>query len=281
VTRIAVLTDDARHLVEQEYLVNHLIERWRTQDIDVVVSDGAGGWPDADTALLHVDRTRVPDSFQALGDRYPAVINLRGTDMSKRVVSRNLLQEGDGWSGPVIVKTDANAGGHRERSLTYRAPFLGLVRRVRDRTGNWQETGVLHTSDYPIYAGACEVPPAVWRNPGLVVERFLPERRADEYVLRQWMFLGDREVGILSFGPEPIVKAANVTSYEALDEVPESLRLMRAQWGLDYGKFDYVLHDGEAVLLDANRTPTSGAHPSDAGRVRIRHLAEGVSGFLA
>jgi hypothetical protein len=31
--------------------------------------------------------------------------------------------------------------------------------------------------------------------------------------------------------------------------------LERSRLGFDYGKFDYVMHEGRAVLLDANSTP--------------------------
>jgi hypothetical protein len=279
--RIAVVTDDAAHLVAQGYLVNHLIARWRLDGFQVVVSDGVGGWPAADLAVLHVDRTRVPDSFQGLRDRYPVVVNLGGTDISKRVVSRNLLTFNDGYDGAVIVKTDANAGGHRERSLGYRTPVLGLARRVRDRFGAWESTGVLSTLKYPVYASMSDVPPAVWRNPALVVERFTPERRGADFAIRQWVFLGSREYARVGFGPQPIVKAANVTSSEVLDEIPECLRAMRADLGIDYGKFDFVVHEDDIVLLDANRTPTGGVQGGGAAVDLVSHLSEGIGDFLA
>jgi len=38
--------------------------------------------------------------------------------------------------------------------------------------------------------------------------------------------------------------------------VPEELHAMWARLGFDFGKFDYVVRDGQIVLLDANRTPT-------------------------
>jgi hypothetical protein len=37
--------------------------------------------------------------------------------------------------------------------------------------------------------------------------------------------------------------------------VPDELRQRRHELGFNYGKFDFVLHQGKANLLDANKTP--------------------------
>jgi hypothetical protein len=46
--------------------------------------------------------------------------------------------------------------------------------------------------------------------------------------------------------------------------VPDDLRETRRRLGFDYGKWDFVLHEGRAVLIDANKTP--GRPPNPAGR---------------
>jgi hypothetical protein len=61
--------------------------------------------------------------------------------------------------------------------------------------------------------------------------------------------------------------------------VPEALRAERARLGFDYGKFDFVVVDGEAVLLDANRTP-SAPPPSAAMDRSNAHLAGGLDAWL-
>jgi hypothetical protein len=63
--------------------------------------------------------------------------------------------------------------------------------------------------------------------------------------------------------------------------VPDELRAMRRALGFDYGKFDFVVNEGKAVLLDANRTPTAGGPLSDSVRAHMSDLAEGVSALLA
>ena len=42
--------------------------------------------------------------------------------------------------------------------------------------------------------------------------------------------------------------------------VPEALHTLRARLGIDYGKLDYVIHEGQVQLLDVNRTPTFARH---------------------
>jgi hypothetical protein len=74
-----------------------------------------------------------------------------------------------------------------------------------------------------------------------------------------------------------VVKGASGTD---LDFVPvdDAIVTARNELGFDYGKFDYVIHDGEAVLLDINTTPTFGKAYSPEVRSKIvTQLAKGVS----
>ena len=100
-----------------------------------------------------------------------------------------------------------------------------------------------------------EVGEAVWADPSLVVERFVPEEDGDGgFVLRTWVFMGARERCTRSVTAGRISKAADVLRYEPA-EVPPEIRAERERLGFDFGKFDFVIHKGEPVLLDANRTP--------------------------
>ena len=62
---------------------------------------------------------------------------------------------------------------------------------------------------------------------------------------------------------------------------PPQLRGLLREHGVDYGKIGYVLHDGEIVLFDVNRTPGSGA-PIDRqlSEVFAQRLAAGLEGFI-
>jgi hypothetical protein len=99
------------------------------------------------------------------------------------------------------------------------------------------------------------------------------------YCLRQWLFFGDREVGSIAYSRHPVVKANRIIKRERISEFPDELRRRREALGFDYGKFDYVIADGEVVLYDANRTPVdrAGRATSDL----VRHLATGIGVFLS
>src|SRR5208282_4307513 len=80
-------------------------------------------------------------------------------------------------------------------------------------------------------------------------------------------------------GPRAIVKASETTFSEPVP-VPEELREMRARLGFDYGKFDFVVNQGRATLLDANRTPRSAPNLSAHFVRNAGSLAAGINYFL-
>ena len=54
---------------------------------------------------------------------------------------------------------------------------------------------------------------------------------------------------------------------------------MRRRLGLDYGKIDYVIHQGQVVILDANRTPAGPGTPEATART-VGDLADGIWSLL-
>jgi hypothetical protein len=113
------------------------------------------------------------------------------------------------------------------------------------------------TGEYRILDRLEEVPEVVWKNPGLVVERFLPEPDPPGgFAYRTWVFAGARERCNRFVTAEPISKGAGVLRYGPVD-VPAKIREERARLNFDFGSFDFVIHEGEPILLDANRTRTS------------------------
>ncbi|MGH7631436.1 MAG: hypothetical protein ACREOF_19030, partial [Gemmatimonadales bacterium] len=135
--------------------------------------------------------------------------------------------------------------------------------------------------DYRIFARAADVPPAWYQCSDLVVERFLHEREGDGYVVRSYQFLGDRWTCQRMIAPHPIVNASTHVAIEPVEPAPAIERL-RCELGFDYGKFDYVMHHGEAVLLDTNKTTGGGCLPWTAELdVSRRHRAEGLYSFFS
>ena len=54
------------------------------------------------------------------------------------------------------------------------------------------------------------------------------------------------------------------------------VRAVRQKLGIDFGRFDFVLYEGHAVLIDANKTP---ARPSGLEEVLVRGAAEFADGL--
>ena len=96
------------------YLIHHLAQVWREDGLEVVYLYGIERFVPADLVLVHVDLTVVPESYLEFAARYPIVLNGRVQDIRKTVTSRYLVQPGDDWDGPVIVKSDLNCGGAAE-----------------------------------------------------------------------------------------------------------------------------------------------------------------------
>jgi hypothetical protein len=282
VAHVVILTHPYDAFESRPTFLREMAAVWREQGLPVTVCTDSAQHVDADLAVLHVDLTVVPPDYLAFVRRYPVAVNGRVTDISKRRISRNLVRRGDGYDGPVIVKTDRNYGGKAEAYATERGrPLARCAYALRQRLP-WAWRAHIPSSGYRVFDSAARVPWAVWRNRHLVVERFLPERGAapDEYGLRTWVFMGDRETNSICYSRHPIVKSDNILRREPVADVPDELRGMRRDLGFDFGKFDYALVDGRVVLYDANRTPSLGAFTSAEVLPRIRHLAEGIRAFL-
>lgn len=246
------------------YFLREIAQVWREQGICVEVQRGAERRFEADVVVNHVDMTVVPVEYLSLFRSYPRAINGCVADISKRSVSQNLVRRNDSYEGPVIVKGNLNAGGFREAAL---AAILKVP-------------GPTPVDKYAIHDRVEDVPDSVWDDPNRVVEKLLCEREGEHYLLRTWVFLGDRETNSLSYANGPIVKQRTVIRREVVDWIPDELRQMREELAFDYGKFDYGIVDGRVVLYDANRTPSLGTFKREDFMPRIRLYAEGLKAFL-
>ncbi len=277
VRRVAVYLGRGDQLT-QRYVLAFLCDRWRNAGIDVVLLDAPDRLVDAEVAIVHVDATRRPGSYDALPGHYPRVINGGVRDISKRRISAQILSRDTSYDAPVIVKTDANCFDMPDTSRRRRGG--GLLPRLWFRAADsvWPTVAreIRRSRSYPIYETPRQVPWHIWRDRRLVVEKFLPERRDDLYCLRTWTFLGGREKISLHVSRSPVVKRENLIGSEYITEVPEAIREARRRLGFDYGKFDFVLHEGEPILLDTNSTPTCAGLPTP----RITALADELAAEL-
>lgn len=251
---IAVISHEIDTFENSGYLLNRLAEEWAQQGIRLAVIRGTEGpLPEADLAVLHTDITTVGDDYGRIVDHYARVINGRVRTTTKTSFSALIVNREDRYPGPVIVKTDNNYGGSREAIEGLES---GDTAEVIEVQRPWRRVKSLE--QYPVFRSPSEVPLGVWKNPALVVEKFLPERNAEgEYLLRVWVFLGNREIYYQCVSSDPVIKSDNTIRREPLDpsDIPQSVRETRASLGFDYGKFDFCLHEGKAVLYDVNRTP--------------------------
>ena len=224
-----------------------------------------------DAALLHVDATIVSQEYLDLEGRYPRAFNFSTFDISKRNVSRLILAKDEAWDGPVIVKSNFNNKAMAE----------DVHNRVAVRHGRpLPHPGVTAFDKYEVFDSIDQVHEHIWSDPSLVVERFVPEEDGNgNFVFRTWVFMGPRERCTRFITKDRISKAAGVLGYEPM-EVPEKLRAERERLGFDFGKFDFVMHNGEPLLFDANRTPGTAAAIREMRAKGARNLAEGMHELL-
>ncbi|MFH1518362.1 MAG: hypothetical protein ABIH17_10850 [Pseudomonadota bacterium] len=269
---ISHLTPD----IPDYYAISHLSRIWREVGLDVEVSREYAD--DARLCILHHDKTRL--SKDTIPDAPSGVKPLNGDvlDISKRLISTLLLTPESDWAGPVIIKSDLNHYGLQDGG----DDRAGIVARVQKRLArhSWRWARKLPEKHYPVLASLNDVPGWVWSDQHLVVEKFLPEYSDDGlYCVRGWIFFGDQGYAYRSLSKDPLVKATSLVRSEILDAVPAELAALREKMKFDFGKFDYVEHDGVPILLDANKTPT---YPVSDGTPtpRMRLLAKGIEAFL-
>jgi hypothetical protein len=280
VRRVAVYVGRGDQLASH-YFLSFLGARWRAAGVELIVLDDPARCVDADAAIVHVNATHRPAGYDQVLQHYPRVINGRVGDISKTRISAQLVTRASDYSGPVIVKTNSNCFGIPDRKNRRRTERLqGLASRIADRLLPLRRSIRLEQT-YPIYQTLQQVPRAVWWDPHFVVEKFLPERSDELYCLRTWMFFGPRDTVSLGMSREPVVKRRNTIQREFISEVPEPIREARRRLGFDYGKFDFVLHDGQPILLDTNSTPTCSAEPTPRLDAMADELARGLLEVIA
>lgn len=270
---IAILAHREDGFWDQPRLIHLLMARWEAMGLPCALVTEPEHPTTAELAFLHVSLTVVPEEYRRLSARYPRTVNGSVVDIRKRAFSRLLVDRASGYSGPVIVKTDWNAGGARElrASKWWRRAAIEAAR-------PWSTRRALPQGSYRVYPSVERVPVGVWRNPNLVVERFVAERQGERFLCRHWLFLGSGEITRRTVSPDPMVKFRGVMERTS-DAVPAELRRIREEMGFDYGKFDYGIVDGEVALYDVNRTPGAATDPHLHDET-VDALAPGIRNYL-
>ena len=279
VARIAVITHEydpfqSRHglLLRQDspYMLFDILAELKRRGHSVRIQRGPSANHDADIAVLHVDATVTPPDYVDYASGFPFCLNLGATDISKRCISGAILEEGADWDGQVIVKSNLNHWGTPEEQINRKsvragkaAPFPGA--QIFDR--------------YQVHASLADVAPEIFGRADLIVEKFIPEIEPDGFAARFWIFCGDRERCTRYVSPQRLVKGDDTIRREPVP-VPDELRALRRKLGFDYGKFDFVVHEGRAVLLDANKTPGRARNLSKIVAAGTANLADGFENLI-
>jgi hypothetical protein len=263
----------------EHYMLAVLADDWRGQGHQVEVIHGVDRPIRADVVFLHVDLTVVPEEYMRAVDGHPCVVNHRVRDISKTLYSPYLVRGPEDWEGPVIVKTVRNHGAYPER-LVRRRTAVGRLQHLMTRLpiGGLARADHLHPMKYPIFPSSRNVPPGVFANPHLIVQRYLPERSGEFYCKRLYTFLGDQHKCEWFKLSHPLWAAEHIVERKEIP-APDEILAARERLGFDYGKFDFVVHEGEVILLDANRTPGSSRTHDWAG-VGGGRLAPGIGSYV-
>lgn len=277
---IMILKND--HNPNRFYLIDALAQRWMKMGYKVVTHYGTKNLPSADIAILHIDKTIVPDEYSECLSQYSIVLNRNALDISKSLISKNMVRPEEDYSGPVIIKTNANFGGVREaREKSPSQKEKKWLRWLLKMKPNWEKIDSLNPHKYPIFKNKKSIPAGVWTNKNLIVEKFLPEIENGLFFLRYWIFFGEQGWAGRFGAKKPIIKFRKRVTKDELIPIPDELKLVRKKLGFDYGRFDFVQHDGKPVLYDVNKTlgVGRGAQQLEAYSAQLDILASGINGF--
>jgi hypothetical protein len=277
----------------QEYIISHLAKRWMMMGFRVINHHGPNDLPPADIAVLHVDKTVVPRIYHEALANYPVVVNRNILDISRKRYSHLRLTPDSDYAGAVIIKTNANYGGIPEYSSRVKqhssrlrhilssvhTTLLNLHLMKRPFQSTWSTRKTLNPMQYPIFINLKDVPHGAWKNPNLIIEKFCPELEGQHFFVRYWSFFGDRS-GTGRYGSRnPIVKFSNMATEDIAVEIPSNLIEKRRELEIDYGRFDFVVHDNQTILLDVNKTLAGGSTLESYGDY-LDNLAQGIKSYF-
>jgi hypothetical protein len=268
INELSYLPGDRRHMI---VLIEEALE---AMGVEIVHVTKASGYVPADAAFVHIDQSIISPEARTLALRYPASINAYATDIRKFRYIDGLLGRDDSCDAPVIVKSNLNYAGMPERDAARHEGPIGrrLLNRVSNRLRRQSKYAIRTKEDYRIYPTLSDVPRHYFRN-DYVVQKFMPENDGEKNVLREYIFLGDLHYQNIERSDQLIITEDEHVSCEPFEPHPRLLATRR-RLGLDYGKIDFTLINGEPFICDANKTLGLGEFGDTAW------LADDVAGML-
>ena len=235
------------------YILNRALGHLRVAGLRYRLLDRPNHRNTAPVAFVHVDLTDVPRRHLPAPGAYALCLNGEATSISRLLYSTARLGPDSRHAGPVILKTVLNHRGLPERnyllatSLTFR-----LAQRIRRVLGRVPQP--LRCPPYTLYESLAAVPPEVWSDPRRIVERFVPGRLALPIVKYRCDFFLDVILHTRGTYDSLLADPDTVREVTLVDTIPDEVQRVRANLRLDFGSVDYFVVDGEAVVVDVNKT---------------------------
>lgn len=248
--KLAILHDEGAPRGSHQHMVGKIAEFLRAMDVEIVNLYGTGYFEPADAVFVHVDRSVVPAKMVRFARRFPEQINLNACDIRKRAFADGLLEPGDVYPAPVIVKSDLNYGGAPE--LASRSLLTRLTHRIARLATRTPRRLIAQKSDYRIFPALSDVP-ADYFTPDNIVQKLMLEKDGAKNVLREYIFLKSLHYENVEHSLSEIITEDEHISCLPFTPHPRLISLRR-RLKLDYGKIDYVMVDGEPFIFDANKT---------------------------
>ena len=252
--RLAIINELSYSPGDRRHMIVLIEEALEAMGVEIVHITKASGYVPADAVFVHIDQSIISPEARALALRYPVSINSYATDIRKFRYIDGLLGRDDSWDGPVIVKSNLNYAGMPERNAARQQGPIArrLLSRVANRLHRQSKYTIQSKEDYRIYPTLSDVPRHYFRN-DYVVQKFMAENDGEKNVLREYIFLGDLHYQNIERSDKLIITEDEHVSCEPFEPHPHLLATRR-KLGLDYGKIDYTLIDGEPFIFDANKT---------------------------
>ena len=252
--RLAIINELSYSPGDRRHMIVLIEEALEAMGVEIVHITKASGYVPADAVFVHIDQSIISPEARALALRYPVSINAYATDIRKFRYIDGLLGRDDSWDGPVIVKSNLNYVGMPERNAARQQGPIArrLMSRVANRLHRQSKYTIQSKEDYRIYPTLSDVPRHYFRN-DYVVQKFMAENDGEKNVLREYIFLGDLHYQNIERSDKLIITEDEHVSCEPFEPHPHLLATRR-KLGLDYGKIDYTLINGEPFIFDANKT---------------------------
>ncbi len=252
-----IYVESAKHFKASNfYTLSHILPRLAEAGLSYRILETFNPGIPAKCAFVHVDLTDLPDEFRGITEVYPCAINGAATTINRTLYSKAILRQGDDFQGPVISKAILNHAGLPEfrysRNSSYTARLRHHLNKLLNR--NYKKTVC---PSYETYRSIHDVPASIWLDSRLIVEKFLPGNLDLPITKYRCEFFMDCSLVTRSVFNSLLCSPEKVISVDVVDSIPSEVKRVRKLLKLDFGAIDYFMVDGQAFVIDANKTSSA------------------------